>query len=155
METQKIINLLDDSEESKFATKRWYVIDSQTAKGKYNQNNSIKSEAETIKLSLCHYFDAFIVVTGDITVNADNEQMLHLKILHYFLYVRHKIMLCLLMKQITFILQCLCTEVFGSLKDNNADFTIVNSESFKHKAAVVEKTTGVVNYTNSSGKTQK
>ena len=64
-------------------------------------------------------------------------------------------MLCLLMKQITFILQCLCTEVFGSLKDNNADFTIVNSESFKHKAAVVEKTTGVVNYTNSSGKTQK
>ena len=34
METQKIINLLNDSsnEESKFATKKWYVIDSETQK---------------------------------------------------------------------------------------------------------------------------
>ena len=41
METQKIINLLNDSsnEESKFPTKKWYVIDSQTAKEKCNQNN--------------------------------------------------------------------------------------------------------------------
>ena len=33
---QKIINLLNDSsnEESKFATKKWYVIDSQTIKDK-------------------------------------------------------------------------------------------------------------------------
>ena len=33
---QKIINLLNDSsnEESKFATKKWYVIDSQTTKDK-------------------------------------------------------------------------------------------------------------------------
>ena len=38
METKKIINLLNDSsnEESKFGTKKWYVIDSQTAKDKYN-----------------------------------------------------------------------------------------------------------------------
>ena len=44
METQKIINLLNDSsnEEAKFATKKSYVIDSQTAKDKCNQNNSIK-----------------------------------------------------------------------------------------------------------------
>ena len=37
METQKIINLINDSnnEESKFATKKWNVIDSQTTKGKY------------------------------------------------------------------------------------------------------------------------
>ena len=36
METQKIINLLNDSsnEESKFATKKWYVVDSQTAEDK-------------------------------------------------------------------------------------------------------------------------
>ena len=75
METQKIINLLNDStnEESKFATKKWYVIDSQTAKGKYNQNNSIKFETERIKSSLCDYFDAFILVTENITVNATNN----------------------------------------------------------------------------------
>ena len=75
METQKIINLLNDSsnEESKFATKKWYVIDSQTAKGKYKQGDTIKFETETIKSSLCDYSDAFILVTGNITVNADNN----------------------------------------------------------------------------------
>ena len=74
METQKIINLLNDSsnEESKFATKKWYVIDSQTTKGKYKQGYTIKFETETIKSSLCDYSDAFILVAGDITVNADN-----------------------------------------------------------------------------------
>ena len=39
METQKIINLLNDSsnKETKFATKKLYVIDSQTIKGKYKE----------------------------------------------------------------------------------------------------------------------
>ena len=75
METQKIINLLNDSsnEESKFATKKWYVIDSQTAKGKYKQDNTIKFETEPIKSSLCDYSDAFIFVTGNITVAAGNN----------------------------------------------------------------------------------
>ena len=51
METQKIINLLNDSnnEESKFATKKWYVIDSQTTQGKYKQGNTINFETETVK----------------------------------------------------------------------------------------------------------
>ena len=45
-ETQKTLNLLNDStnRESKFATKKCYVIHSQTAKVRYNQNNSIKFE---------------------------------------------------------------------------------------------------------------
>ena len=39
METQKNMNLLNDSsnKKSKFATKKWHVIDSQTKKGKYKQ----------------------------------------------------------------------------------------------------------------------
>ena len=43
METQNIINLLNDSinEETKFTTKKWYVIDSQTTKGKYKQIKSL------------------------------------------------------------------------------------------------------------------
>ena len=75
METQKIINLLNDSsnEESKFATKKWYVIDSQTTKGKYKQGDTIKFETETIKSSLCDYSDTLILVTGNITVAADNN----------------------------------------------------------------------------------
>ena len=68
METQKIINLLNDSscEESKFATEKLYVTDSQTAKDKHNQNNSIKFETESIKSRLFDYSDPFISVTGDI-----------------------------------------------------------------------------------------
>ena len=64
METQKIINLLNDSrnEESKFATKKWYVIDSQTTQGKYKQGNTIKFETKTFKSSLCGYSDVFILV---------------------------------------------------------------------------------------------
>ena len=75
METEKIINLLNDSsnEESKFATKKWYVIDRQTTKGKYKQGNTISFETGIIKSSLCDYSDAFTLVTGDITVNANND----------------------------------------------------------------------------------
>ena len=67
-ETQKIINLLNDSttEESKFATKKWYVIDSQTATGKYDPNNSMQFKTRNIKSSFYDYSDAFILVTGDI-----------------------------------------------------------------------------------------
>ena len=75
METQKIINLLNDSsnEESKFATKKWYVIDSQTTKDKYKQGDTIKFETDTIKSSLCDYSDAFVLVTGKFKVTADNN----------------------------------------------------------------------------------
>ena len=81
METQKIINLLNDSsnEESKFATKKWYVIDSQTTKGKYKQEDTTKFETETIKSSLCDYSDAFILVTGKITVTANDNADVALK----------------------------------------------------------------------------
>ena len=64
--------MYSNNEESKFTTKKWQVIDSKIAKGKYNQNNSIKFETETIKSSLCDYSDTFILVAGDITVAANN-----------------------------------------------------------------------------------
>ena len=75
METQKIINLLNDSsnEEYKFATKKWYVIDSQATKAKYKQGNTIEFETKTIKSSLCDYSDAFVLVTGNITINAADD----------------------------------------------------------------------------------
>ena len=73
METQKIINLLNDSSNEELATKKWYVIDSQTTKGKYKQGDVIKCETRTIKSSLFDYSDAFILFTGNITVAADND----------------------------------------------------------------------------------
>ena len=67
--------MLNDSsnEEFKFTSKKWYVIDSQIAKDKYNQSNSIKLETESIKSSLNDYSDTFILVAGYITVNAGND----------------------------------------------------------------------------------
>ena len=71
METQTIVNLLNDSEElnSKFATRKWYIINDQN-NGQYgigNENDStIKFEIKVIKPNLCDYSDAYILVTGDI-----------------------------------------------------------------------------------------
>ena len=53
-------------------SQKWYFLDSQTAKGKYSQNNPIKFETETIKSRFCNCSDAFVSVTGDITVNVNN-----------------------------------------------------------------------------------
>ena len=73
METQKIANLLSDSnnESSKFATRKWYIINDQN-NGKYgrrNENDStIKFETKIIKPNLWDYSDAYILMTGDIKV---------------------------------------------------------------------------------------
>ena len=111
METRKIINLLNDSsnEESKFVTKKWYVIDSQTVKGKCNQNSSIKFETECIKSSLCDYSDTFVLVTGDIAVYPGHDTHIAFKNCAPFSICKTENNDFLLMKQIIFTLQCLCT----------------------------------------------
>ena len=72
IETQKITNLLGDAnnESSKFATRKWYVINDQnnTDYGGGDENGTtIKFETKVIKSNLCDYSDAYILVTGDIT----------------------------------------------------------------------------------------
>ena len=69
METQKIVNLLNgsDNENSKFATKKWYVIDSES-KGNYSHENPIKFLTSSLESSLCDYSDAYALVTRNITV---------------------------------------------------------------------------------------
>ena len=73
METQKIVNLLNgsDNENSKFATKKWYIIDNES-KGNYSHENPIKFLTKSIESSLCDYSDAFILVTGNIAVKGRN-----------------------------------------------------------------------------------
>ena len=73
METQRIVNLLNgsDNENSKFATKKWYVIDSES-KGKYSHHDPIKFLTKSIESSLCDYSDAYILITGDIAVKRRN-----------------------------------------------------------------------------------
>ena len=69
METQKIVNLLNgsDNENSKFATKKWYDIDNES-KGVYSHENSIKFLTTSLESSLCDYSDACVLVTGNIAV---------------------------------------------------------------------------------------
>ena len=94
METQKIVNLLNgsDNENSKFATKKWYVIDSES-KGNYSKDDPIKFLTKSLESSLCDYSDAYILVTGNITVTrtiaaaaaaagADPQKNNHLMQLH-------------------------------------------------------------------------
>ena len=72
MGTQKIVNLLGDAdnESSKFATRKWYVINDQnnTDYGEGNKDSTtVKSDTKVIKSSLCDYPDTYILVTGNIT----------------------------------------------------------------------------------------
>ena len=73
METQKIVNLLNgtDNNESKFATKKWYIIDSES-NGNYSQNNEIKLLTRLIESTLCDYSDSYILVAGNITGTPNN-----------------------------------------------------------------------------------
>ena len=74
METQKIVNLLNDSnnENSKFATKKWYIIDNES-KGNYSHHNPIKFLTKSIESSLCDYSDAYILVTGNISITGGDN----------------------------------------------------------------------------------
>ena len=121
METQKIVNLLNgsDNENSKFATKKWYIIDSES-NGNYSHHNPIKFLTKSIESSLCHYSDAYILVTGNITVkrrNAANTDDIALGAITQVVFkncspfknCRKKSMTLLLMMQTLLILQCLCT----------------------------------------------
>ena len=73
METQKILNLLNgsDNDNSKFETKKWYVIDSES-KGNYSKDDPIKFLTKSLESSLCDYSDAYILVTGNITATPNN-----------------------------------------------------------------------------------
>ena len=130
METQKTVNLLNgsDIENSKFATKKLYVIDSES-NGNHSHHNLIKFLTKSIESSLPDYSDAYILVTGNITLTrtiavpagfpADTEPQrkqvlteatqVAFKKCAPLKNVLQKLMLQLLIKRILLILQCLCT----------------------------------------------
>ena len=143
---------------SKFATKKWYVLDSQTTKRKYKPGNTIKFETGTVKPSLCDYSDAFILVTGNIIVNANNNtdaafkncapfSTCTTKINDIFVDEANHIYIAMPMYNLIEYSDNY-SDTSGSLwqfkRDevpvNNADLTIDGSKSFKYKAALLGKT---------------
>ena len=92
METQKIVNLLNgsDNENSKFATKKWYIIDNES-KGNYSHKNPIKFLTSSLESSICDYSDAYILVTWNIIVTGgDANTKAALKIVHHIQNVKQK-----------------------------------------------------------------
>ena len=65
--------MLNDSnnENSKFAPKKWYVIDSES-KSNYSQKNPIKFLTSSLESNLCDYSDAYILVTRNLAVKRRN-----------------------------------------------------------------------------------
>ena len=61
METQKIVNFLNgsDNENSKFATNKWYVIDSES-NGTYSKDEPMKFLTRSIESNVCDYGSAYI-----------------------------------------------------------------------------------------------
>ena len=68
MEYQKIINLLDNTtnQPSKFRTRNWVELNDES-RGKYDSSN-IKFKTSMIRSDLCDYGDAYILVSGTITI---------------------------------------------------------------------------------------
>ena len=73
MEIQKIINLLKNSNKNLNLLKNDMLQTVKQQKINTTKDNSIQFETESIKSSFCDYSDAFILVTGDIKVTADNN----------------------------------------------------------------------------------
>ena len=120
--------------------------------------NTTEFETETIKFSLCHYSDAFILVTGNITVNASNNTDVAFKLYVPFSVCKKVINNVLLDKANHIYIAVPMYNLMeysdnysdrsGSLwqfkrdevPTNNVDLTIDNSQSFKYKTALVGKT---------------
>ena len=76
METQKTVNFSNNSENefSKFGTRVWYIIDSES-KSNYSQENPIKFLTRSLESSLCNYSDAYILVTGNTAIAGANTKV--------------------------------------------------------------------------------
>ena len=153
---------------TKFATKKRYVIDSQTTKGKYKQGDTIKFETKTFKSSLCDHSDAFILVTGNITIAANNDTDVAFKNCAPFstcttkindIFVDEVNHIYIAMPMYNLIEYsnnysdtsgCLRQFKRDEVTDKNADLTINNSQS-----ALLRKTADAVTNTNSSAKDAK
>ena len=71
MEHQKKMNLLNETSDSRFVTKKWSIVSVQTNTN-YDAGNEIFYNTEVLKSNLCDNIDAYILARGDITNAGDN-----------------------------------------------------------------------------------
>ena len=80
MEQYKISKLLNDSTVSKVATKKWVEVNDLST-GQYSVNKNIRFKTSMIRLDLCDYSDAYLVVKGIITVEGNDVSQTRNKML--------------------------------------------------------------------------
>ena len=78
MEHYKISKLLTDSAVLKFATKKWIEVNDLSS-GQNSAKKNIRFETSMLSSDLCDYDEAYIVVTGTITVERDNDPKKEIK----------------------------------------------------------------------------
>ena len=71
MEHQKILNLLDEANDSKFMTRKWNIVNDQSH-ANYDVANEIFYNAKVLKSNLFYYNAAYILVRGDIATTVHN-----------------------------------------------------------------------------------
>ena len=71
MAHQRILNSLNESNESKFLTGKWNIFNDQSY-ANYDVGNEIIYNGEVLESDLCDYNDAYILVKGDIVTTAHN-----------------------------------------------------------------------------------
>ena len=67
MEHQKILNLLNEASDSKCVTYKWNIVNDQS-NANYDVENEIIYNKEVLKCNFCHYNNAYILVSGNISV---------------------------------------------------------------------------------------
>ena len=72
MEHQKILNLLNEGNNSKFVTRKCNIVN-DNSKANYDVGKKIIYNMEVLKSNLCNNNDAYILVRGDITATAAPE----------------------------------------------------------------------------------
>ena len=75
MEFQKIVNFLNtnfDENLPRFITKKWVEVYDQSEKN-YSPNKEIRIKTSMLRTDLCDYFDTYIIVKGDITLEGGND----------------------------------------------------------------------------------
>ena len=70
MEHQKTLNLLNEAND--LLTRKWNIL-IENSYANYEEGNEITYNKEVLKSHLCDYNDAYILVTGDITVAASPQ----------------------------------------------------------------------------------
>ena len=80
-------NLLNHGNDFKFVTRKWNIVN-DNSKANYEAENEMVYNTEVLKSNLCDYSDAYILVSGDITVTVVEVTQIAFK--NYAPFMYHK-----------------------------------------------------------------